>query len=113
MLNVTNVDETLGQVEVGRIVDEVSGTGRGIISKLVRDSQNVVTRIYLRSLTGDPFSQEDLCLGSNGFSFKVSGAPRTFPGGIFYIDFGTDADERMEKIRFLPLIPFFLIGYSF
>ena len=27
--------------------------------------------------------------------------------------FGTDADERMEKIRFLPLIPFFLIGYSF
>ena len=27
--------------------------------------------------------------------------------------FGTDADERMEKIHFLPLIPFFLIGYSF
>ena len=27
--------------------------------------------------------------------------------------FGTDADERMEKIRFLPLVPFFLIGYSF
>ena len=27
--------------------------------------------------------------------------------------FGTDADERMEKIRFLPLVPFFLVGYSF
>ena len=27
--------------------------------------------------------------------------------------FGTNADERMEKIRFLPLVPFFLIGYSF
>ena len=27
--------------------------------------------------------------------------------------FGTDADERIEKIRFLPLVPFFLIGYSF
>ena len=27
--------------------------------------------------------------------------------------FGTDADERMEKIRFLPLVPFFLLGYSF
>ena len=27
--------------------------------------------------------------------------------------FGKDADERMEKIRFLPLVPFFLIGYSF
>ena len=45
MFNVTNVDETLGQVEVGRIVDEVGGTGRGIISKIVKDSQNVVVRI--------------------------------------------------------------------
>ncbi len=27
--------------------------------------------------------------------------------------FGTDADERMEKLRFLPLVPFLLIGYSF
>ena len=27
--------------------------------------------------------------------------------------FGTDADERIEKISFLPLVPFFLIGYSF
>jgi len=27
--------------------------------------------------------------------------------------FGKDADERMEKISFLPLVPFFLIGYSF
>ena len=27
--------------------------------------------------------------------------------------FGTDADERMEKIRFLPLVPFLLLGYSF
>ena len=27
--------------------------------------------------------------------------------------FGKDADERMEKIRLLPLVPFFLIGYSF
>ena len=27
--------------------------------------------------------------------------------------FGKDADERMEKISFLPLAPFFLVGYSF
>ena len=27
--------------------------------------------------------------------------------------FGKDADERMEKISFLPLVPFFLVGYSF
>ena len=93
MFNVTNVDETLGQVEVGRIVDEVGGTGRGIISKIVKDSQNVVVRIYLRSLSGDAFSQDDLCLGSNGFSFKINGAPITFPNGIFYIDFGAEAHE--------------------
>ena len=28
-------------------------------------------------------------------------------------NFGTDADERMKKIRFLPFVPFFLLGYSF
>jgi len=27
--------------------------------------------------------------------------------------YGTDADERMEKLRFLPLVPFVLLGYSF
>ncbi len=27
--------------------------------------------------------------------------------------FGKDADERMEKISFLPSVPFFLVGYSF
>ena len=27
--------------------------------------------------------------------------------------FGKDADGRMEKISFLPLVPFFLVGYSF
>ena len=27
--------------------------------------------------------------------------------------FGKDADERMEKIRLLPLVPFILVGYSF
>ena len=27
--------------------------------------------------------------------------------------FGTDPDERMDKLRFIPLVPFFLVGYSF
>ena len=27
--------------------------------------------------------------------------------------FGKDADERMKKISFLPLVPFLLVGYSF
>ena len=28
-------------------------------------------------------------------------------------DFGTDADERIDKLSFLPLVPFFLVGLSF
>ena len=27
--------------------------------------------------------------------------------------FGKDADERVEKLSFLPLVPFLLVGYSF
>jgi len=27
--------------------------------------------------------------------------------------FGKDADERMEKLSFLPLVPFLFVGYSF
>ena len=27
--------------------------------------------------------------------------------------FGKDADERVEKLNFLPLVPFLLVGYSF
>ena len=48
MLPVDSIDESLGNIEVGRIVDEVAGTARGIISKIVRNNLNVITRIYLR-----------------------------------------------------------------
>ena len=100
MLNVTDVDETLGAVEVGRIVDEVQGNARGTIAKVVRNSQNVVTRVYLRLVsTGASFSENDVCLGSNGFNFTINGDPRTFPNGIFYIDFGDEAHE------FGPFVP--------
>ena len=88
-LDVTNVDETLGTVAVGRTIDEIGGNASGEISKVVRDGSNIVTRIYLRQLTGSSFSKNDLCLGSTGFSFKISEDPYTFNG--YYIDFGVDA----------------------
>ena len=88
-LDVTNVDETLGTVVVGRTIDEIGGNASGEISKVVRNNSNVVTRIYLRQLTGSSFSKNDLCLGSTGFSFKISEDPYTFNG--YYIDFGADA----------------------
>ena len=93
MLTVDNVDETLGSIEVGRFVDDVAGTGRGEIAKVVKNNLGVITRIYLRQVTGDDFENGDLCLGSNGFKFRVSDTPRKFPGGIFYIEFGPDAHE--------------------
>ena len=88
-LDVTNVDETLGTVAVGRTIDEIGGNASGEVSKVVRDGSNVVTRIYLRQLTGSSFSKNDLCLGSTGFSFKISEDPYTF--NAYYIDFGADA----------------------
>ena len=88
-LDVTNVDETLGTVAVGRTVDEIGGNASGEISKVVRDGSNIVTRIYLRQLTGSSFAKNDLCLGSTGFSFKISEDPYTF--NAYYIDFGADA----------------------
>ena len=94
MLTVSNVDETLGSIEVGRIVDEIGGNARGEIAKISRDGQNNITRVYLRNVsTGASFANGDKCLGSNGFTFTISDDVRTFPTGIFYIDFGTEAEE--------------------
>ena len=90
MLTVSNVDETLGEVEVGRIVDEIGGGARGEIAKVVRNGLNVVTKVYLRLVsTGASFSDEDRCLGSNGFTFIISEDPVVF--NPYYIDFGPDA----------------------
>ena len=89
LIQVQNVDETLGQVEVGRFVDQVSGNARGEIAKVVRNSQGVVTRLYLRNITNGPFADDDLCLGSNGFTFTISADPRSL--NIYYIDFGPSA----------------------
>ena len=92
MLTVNQVDETLGNVEVGRVVDEIGGNAQGTIAKVVRDNTNQVTRIYLRETSGD-FAENDKFLGSTGFSFTVNAVPYNFVNGIFYIDFGADAAE--------------------
>ena len=97
VVGVTGLDETLGNVEVGRIVDEVGGTGRGEIAKIVRDNQNNITRVYIRALTGDAFVANDLLLGSNGFEFRIDGDPISI--NPYYIDFGPDA------AKFGPFVP--------
>ena len=89
VLNIINSDETLGTVEVGRTIDEIGGSANGEITKVVRDGNNVVTRIYLRNLNGDNFLESDLCLGSTGFTFTIANDPITF--NAFYIEFGPDA----------------------
>ena len=92
MLPVENVDETLGAIEVGRTVDEIGGNAKGEISKIVRNGLGNITHIYLRDLK-NTFSEDDVLLGSTGFSFRISDPVITFPNGIFYIDFGADAAE--------------------
>ena len=96
MLEVNTVDESLGAIEVGRIVDEVAGNARGEIAKVVRNNSNVVTRIYLRQLAGgdnnEEFASGDTCLGSNGFTFKIAAVPTELTG-VYYIEFGTNAAD--------------------
>jgi len=98
MLQVENVDQTLGVVEVGRTVDEIGGNGRGEIAKIVKNNLGVITHVYLRDLK-NTFTEDDVLLGSTGFSFRIAEAVTYFPNGIFYIDFGTDAAE------FGPFVP--------
>ena len=98
MLEVENVDQTLGVVEVGRTVDEIGGNGRGEIAKIVKNNLGVITHVYLRDLK-NTFTEDDVLLGSTGFSFRIAEPVTYFPNGIFYIDFGTDAAE------FGPFVP--------
>ena len=95
LVNITpnSLDQSLGNLEVGRRVDEVGGNAYGFIAKIVRDSQNNPTKVYIRNITNGPFAEDDLLLGANGFQFRIDDDPITFPNGIFYIDFGTDAEE--------------------
>ena len=91
LLSVQNVDETIGPVEVGRRVDAVVGNAYGYISKIVRDSQNVITKVYLRDLGSDAFDDGDLVLGANGFQFRINATPISL--NVYYINFGTNASK--------------------
>lgn len=92
MLEVSNVDETLGDISVGRIVDEIGSGARGEIAKIARDNSNNVTRVYLRLVsTGASFSEGSRCLGSNGFTFTISEPPISL--NVYYIDFGIHAEK--------------------
>ena len=101
LLNTVSIQENNGNtpIEVGRTISVVGGSGTGEIAKVVRNSEGEVLRVYVRIARG-VFENGSRVLGSNGFYFTVSGDPTTFPvGGIFYIDFGPDAEE------FGPFIP--------
>ena len=92
MLNVSQLDETVGVVELGRTIDEIGGNATGEIAKIVRDNNGSITRIYLRQVQS-AFENGDQVIGSNGFNFVISGDPIVFTNGIFYIDFGPEAHE--------------------
>jgi len=92
MLEVSNVDETLGDISVGRIVDEIGSGARGEIAKIARDNSNNITRVYLRLVsTGASFSEGSRCLGSNGFTFTITSPPISL--NVYYIDFGIHAEK--------------------
>ena len=58
-----------GQFIVGERIKTTGASGE--IAKVVRNDQNVITRIYVRQTTGT-FNDGDLFLGSTGFTFKVN-----------------------------------------
>lgn len=98
LVNVSNLDETLGIIEVGRTLVEVGGDATAEVVKIIRNNVNQITQLYLRNVS-NTFEEDDEVLGSTGFTFTISEEPRTFPAGIFYIDFGPEASE------FGPFIP--------
>ena len=92
LLPISDLDESLGQIELGRVVERIGGGAAGTIAKIVRDSNNDVTRVYLRLVSGT-FEDGNKLLGTNGFVLTVGDDPILFPSGIFYIEFGPDAEE--------------------
>jgi len=98
LVDISNLDESLGAVQVGRTLIKVGGQSSAEVVKIIRNQFNQITQLYLRNVSGT-FEEDDEILGSNGFTFVISEEPRTFTNGIFYIDFGPEAAE------FGPFIP--------
>ena len=94
MFEVGSVDETLGVVEIGRTIDAIATTAKAEIAKIVRNNLGTITHIYVRNISGsDEFAENNVVLGSTGFSFKILEPPTTLTNGIFYIEFGADSTE--------------------
>ena len=92
LLMVNNIDESVNPIELGRLVEAVGeDVVRGQIAKIVRVG-GVVDRIYLKDVEGT-FENGDSLLGSTGFTMTLREDPITFPNGVFYIEFGPDAEE--------------------
>ena len=87
----SEINQLQGNIEEGRNVVSVVGNKTAEIAKVVRSGNSIVA-IYLRNVEGT-FVEDDVILGSNGFTFKVSAAPTVFPNGIFYINFREEAPE--------------------
>ena len=93
LIDVSNIDETINPVEEGRLVELIGNEfARGVISKIIRDNNNNILRMYLRSVEGE-FEAGDRILGSTGFSMTIANTPIEFPNGLFYIEFGPEAHE--------------------
>ena len=87
-IDVTNPS---GEFLVGDRIFQNGGNSSGEVAKVVRNNQNVITRLYLRQLSGS-FASSDVISGKLGASFTAS-TVYSFPNGIFYIDFGEEAEE--------------------
>ena len=93
LIDVSNIDETINPVEEGRLVELIGNEfARGVISKIIRDNNNNILRMYLKSVEGE-FEAGDRILGSTGFSMTIANSPIEFPNGLFYIEFGPEAHE--------------------
>ena len=86
-----DVTNPVGDFSVGDRIFQNGGNASGEVAKVVRNNQNVITRLYLRQLSGS-FASSDVISGKLGASFTAS-TVYSFPNGIFYIDFGEEAEE--------------------
>lgn len=92
VIDVTDIDETIAVFEVGRQIDVITNETYAKIAKIVRNNSGNITRLYLREVNGT-FANGDLLLGNTGFKCRISENPVVLTNGLFYIDFGEDAQE--------------------
>ena len=85
----SDISQLTGNIERGIGVVSTTGNGVAVIAKVVRDSNNNITDIYIRSVTNS-FSVGETVLGSNGFTFTIDAITAV---RVYYINFGENAAE--------------------